>query len=57
MTGGNGGTSSKENDTSADTTTKAGEESGGVIDGLINDVEKGVDELTGEPNAETKKAQ
>lgn len=53
MTGGNGGTSSKENDKSTETTTRAGEESGGVIDGLIDDVEKGVDDLTGEPNGES----
>ncbi|MDO4268390.1 MAG: hypothetical protein Q4C73_07945 [Eubacteriales bacterium] len=49
MTGGNGGTS---------TGGAAAEKDGGVIDGLIDDVEEGVEDVTGKTKAaETTKAE
>lgn len=51
MTGGNGGTTTNggtENGGSPTGATRAGEETGGVINGLMNDVERGVENITGE---------
>ena len=53
MSGGNGGTSSAggKADSSGDG-SRMEETTGGVINGLIHDVEKGVDEITGETSVQ-----
>lgn len=54
MSGGNGGTSSAggKADSSGDGSRMEETTAGGVIDGLIHDVEKGVDEITGETSVQ-----
>lgn len=54
MSGGNGGTSSAggKADSSGDGSRMEETTGGGVIDGLIHDVEKGVDEITGETSVQ-----